>query len=149
MVQPSITMLYPQTSPPPLAQEPQAPAHCLTVGNQLKSHFFAKQMGQSHAPSPCRPHGHPPQNQRIPLLCVTDHSSGHTQKSGSPYPKLEGPHQSVGTLCPARARRANVLSYRGHRTPPAQALTPRTYPASHGRRAAAPSPRAPPAPLSR
>ena len=30
-------------------------------------------MGRSHAPYPCRPHhGHPPQNQRIPLLCATD-----------------------------------------------------------------------------
>ena len=38
-------------------------------------------MGRSHAPYPCRPHhGHPPQNQRIPLLCVTDHSSGHTEE---------------------------------------------------------------------
>ena len=53
----------------------------MTVGDQLNSHFFAQQMGQSHAPSPCRPHhGHPPQSQRIPLLCVTDHSTGHTEK---------------------------------------------------------------------
>ena len=38
-----------------------------------------------------------------------------TLKSGSPYPQLEGPHQSVGKLCPARparAWRANVLSER-------------------------------------
>ena len=76
-VWPSIIMLYPQTSLPPLAQEPKAQAHCMTVGDQIPSHVFAQQMGRSHAPSPCRPHhGHPPQNQRIPLLCMTDHSSG-------------------------------------------------------------------------
>ena len=47
----------------------------------MTSHFFAQQMGRSHAPRPCRPHhGHPPQNQRIPFLCVTDHSSGHTEE---------------------------------------------------------------------
>ena len=46
----------------------------------IKSHFFAQQMGLSHAPYPCRPrHGHPPQNQRILLLCMTDHSRGHTE----------------------------------------------------------------------
>ena len=73
-------MLYPQTSRPPLAQEPEAQAHCMIVGNQITSHFVAQQMGRSHAPYPCGPHhGHPPQNQRIPLLCVTDHSSGHTE----------------------------------------------------------------------
>ena len=85
MFQPSITVLYPRTSLPPLAQEPQAQAHCMTVGDQLNSHFFVQQMGRSHAPYPCRPHhGHPPQNQRIPLLCVTDHSSGHTKESLTP-----------------------------------------------------------------
>ena len=61
--------------------QPRNPAHCMTVGDQIHPHFFAQQMGQSHAPYPCRPHhGHPPQNQRIPLLCVTDHSSGHTEE---------------------------------------------------------------------
>ena len=74
-------MRCPQTSPPPLAQEPQAQAHCMTVGNQITSHFFAQQMGRSHTPYPCRPdHGHPPQNQRISLLHVTDHSSGHAEE---------------------------------------------------------------------
>ena len=76
--------------------------------------FFPQQMGPSHAPYPCRPHhGHPPQNQRIPLLCVTDHSSGHTEEWES-LTQLEGPHQTVGPLPPARlarARRPNVLSY--------------------------------------
>ena len=61
------------------AQEAQV--HCMTVGNQITSHFFAQQMGRSHAPYPCRPHhGHPPQNPRIPLLCMMDHSSGHTEE---------------------------------------------------------------------
>ena len=40
---------------------------------------------------------------------MTDHSSGHTEEWESLTP-LEGPHQSVGKLCPARAWRANVLS---------------------------------------
>ena len=103
-----LSMLYPQTPLPPLAQEPKAQAHCMTVGNQITSHFSAQQIGRSHAPYPCRPHhGHPPQNQRIPLFCMTDHSSGHTEEWES---ELEGPHQSVGKPCPARARFANVLS---------------------------------------
>ena len=58
-----------------------AQARCMIVGDQLNSHFFAYQMGRSHAPYPGRPHhGHPLQNQRPPLLCVTDHSSGHTEE---------------------------------------------------------------------
>ena len=53
----------------------------------MPSHVFAQQMGRPQAPSPCRPHhGHPPQNQRIPLLCVTDHSSGHTEERQSLTP---------------------------------------------------------------
>ena len=59
---------------------------CMT-GDQLNSRFFAQQMGQSPAPYPCRPHhGQPPQNQRIPLLCVTDHSSGHIEEWASLTP---------------------------------------------------------------
>ena len=63
--------------------------YCMALGNQLNPHFFAQQMGRSHAPYPRRPHhGHPPQNQRIPLLCVMDHSSGHTEEwvSSTPTP---------------------------------------------------------------
>ena len=36
-------------------------AHRMTVGIQIISHFFAPQMGRSHAPYPFGPHhGHPP-----------------------------------------------------------------------------------------
>ena len=42
---------------------------------------FFRPTNRSHAPYPCRPHhGHLPQNQTVPLLCVTDHSSGHTEE---------------------------------------------------------------------
>ena len=68
----------------------------MTVGDQFNSHFFAQQMGRSHAPSPCGPrHSHPPQNQRIPLLCVKGHAEewesltptrGATSKRGKTLP---------------------------------------------------------------
>ena len=72
----------------------------MTVGNQLNSHFSPQQMGRSLAPYPCRPHhGHPPQNQRIPLLCVTDHSSGHTKEWESLTP-TRGATQKRGKTLP-------------------------------------------------
>ena len=76
-IQMNVPAIYHNALPPNIT-----PSSSLeTVGNQRNCHFFAQQMGQSHAPYPCRPHhGHPPQNQRIPLLCVTDHSSGHTKE---------------------------------------------------------------------
>ena len=90
----------------------------MTVGDQITPHFFAQQMGRSHAPYPCRPHhGHQPQNQRIPLLCVTNRSSSHTEKWESLI-ATRGAHQSVRKLCPARARRANVLSCASHASYP-------------------------------
>ena len=84
---------------------------CMTVGDQITSHFFTQQMGRSHAPCPCRPHhGHPPQNQRIPFLCVTDHSSGHTEEWESltptrrATPKREKTLPGAPGVCPARYR---------------------------------------------
>ena len=70
-----------------MPQEPQAQAHCMTVGEQLNSHFFARKMGPSNAPYPCSLVPLYPcpimathlKNQRIPLLCVTDHSRDHTE----------------------------------------------------------------------
>ena len=74
----------------------------MTVGNQTTSHFFAQQMGRSHAPHPCRSHhGHPPQNQRIFLLCVMDHSSGHTEEWESLTPTRRATPKHG---CPVHAR---------------------------------------------
>ena len=85
----------------------------MAVGDQLNSRFFTQRTGQSYAPYPYRPHhGHPPQNQRIPFLCVTNHSSGHTEEWESLTP-TRGARQGLGKLCPAHlahAQRANVLS---------------------------------------
>ena len=111
MFPPSITMLYPQTSLPPLAQERYAQVHCMTVGDQLNSHFLAQKPGRSRAPLPCRPHhGHQPQNQRIPLLRVTDHSSGHTEEWESLTP-TRGARPKRGKTLPGARHVPGALTY--------------------------------------
>ena len=87
----------------------------MTVGNQMNSHFFAQQMGRSYAPYPCRPHhGHPPQNQRIPLLCVTDHSSGHTEEWESLTPTRGATPKLGKTLHGALPYSLGNVSYEKH-----------------------------------
>ena len=73
--------------------------------------FFAQQMGRSHAPCPCRPHhGHPPQNQRIPFLCMTDHSNGHTEEWESLTP-TRGATPKPGKTLPGSLLDSNLAFY--------------------------------------
>ena len=100
--------ITPSLSPGTLAR-----AHCMTVGNQIRIIF---------SPDKWNNHLHPPlvgpimathlKIKESPLLCMTDHPSGHTEEWESLTP-TRGPHQSVGKLCPvrpARARHATGLS---------------------------------------
>ena len=81
----------------------QPPMH-----SSLRGYVCPARARQYHnaVPLNSRPHhGHPPQNQTIPLLCVTDHSSGRTEEWGSVTPTRGATPKRGKTLpgtCPAR-----------------------------------------------
>ena len=77
--------------------------------------FFRPTNGTITRTLPLPHHSHPPQNQRIPLLCVTDHSSGHTEERESLTPTRGGTPKRRKTLPSALmySQSAHAVGFRG------------------------------------